>query len=308
MVSRAFYKREEKGYKPDSLPPVRYPSAVLQRIHSSRGEPWGMNFVDDGLKNANSHIDFVDLLQEKPTGIITQNMHADNSKEFKEIRYSDLQKTADSSRAVKNELAALDHLISHHPKELEREMTLGTSYMDILDEEAGKFLNSLLHTMYEKKLYGNDFTMADIGTSSGAFTDKPISYVLEKFKNPKIIRTNPAGLQIKAHKELEVRIHDITDGPVGEKFDLVIIKDIMKFFTEEGKARIWENVAQDVKEGGFIVDGSVGTFKLHIKHNEELVKVDSDAFLKELAKLESYPSYLDNVGDIIARCPPKNQD
>jgi hypothetical protein len=213
-----------------------------------------------------------------------------------------------SYQKLNTELSALDELLRDHRGQFRDWITFWTSTRDVSDKKATAFIENLLEVVREKGLYEGKFKMADIGTGSGEFSASIISDVLEKFRKSEIVRTNPIELPIDYHKELGVMIHDISGSPIGRKFDLIIIKDVMKSFTEEGRGRIWSNVAEDAVEGGMVISGGIADFshmfKVHVKHNNKLQRVDPDAFLKELKEVKDHKDYLSRLSEIIASSPP----
>jgi hypothetical protein len=199
------------------------------------------------------------------------------------IAYSDLERYAESDPDVKKEISALDTLYEKYPDELRRRFSSFTLHDTMLDNMAASFMVSLLRISQGKHLYKDEFKFADIGTGSGGFSEEFVSFVTERFKQYKIVRTNPVELEIRHHEDIGVRIHDIRKESLGEKFNVVVIKDVMKFF-EKGEPRgtIWGNIKQSTEEGGIVLSGGKGVFKVHILCNGELRKVVPDAFLEKV--------------------------
>ncbi|NYZ75898.1 hypothetical protein H0N98_01440 [Candidatus Micrarchaeota archaeon] len=215
--------------------------------------------------------------------------------------YSDLKKWTETDYEVKQEYSALNELYAKHCEKFREALETWTLHGYVPDHKAAKFMISLLRTMWEKKLYEGEFKFADIGTGSGEFSDKFISFIGERFNGYKIVRTNPVELEIKSQKDLSVTIHDISKESLGEKFNLILIKDVMKFFERgEARGRIWENVRQSASEGSIVISGGGGqAFRPHVLYNNELIGVEPEAFLGQLKKVKNYAEYLKNLKEIV---------
>jgi hypothetical protein len=218
------------------------------------------------------------------------------------VTYANLKKSAENDLSVIKEIEALNTLLEKHQEEFTRRLTFLTLHDYVSDHKAAKFTVSLLRTIWEKNLYKDEFKFADIGTGSGEFSDEFISFIMDRFRKYTIVRTNPIELKIARQKDLPVRIHDISKEDLGEKFNLVIIKDVMKFF-ERGEPRgvIWENVKHSTIEGGIVISGGQGEFRPHVLYNGDLVRLHPEAFLRELEKVRNYKDYLKNLGEIVKR-------
>ncbi|QLJ53193.1 MAG: hypothetical protein Sv326_1018 [Candidatus Fermentimicrarchaeum limneticum] len=218
------------------------------------------------------------------------------------LGYADLKRLAESDYEVKQEASALNTLLEKHREEFGRRIVLLTLHDGMLDHRATQFVSDLLRTLQEKHLYEGKFKFADIGTGSGEFSDEFVSFIRERFSSYSIMRTNPIELEIAHQKDLEVRIHDISKEPLGDKFNVVIIKDVMKFFKEgEPRGAIWENVKNSTEEGGVVLSGGKGVFNVHVMCHGELKKVAADAFLRKLDKIRGHERYLENLDDIVRR-------
>jgi hypothetical protein len=218
------------------------------------------------------------------------------------LAYGDLKRYAESDPDVKKEMSALDTLYEKYPDELRRRFSSFTLHNVMLDNNTVTFMISLLRNMRERHLYKDEFKFVDIGTGSGEFSDQFLSFIQERFRNYRIVRTNPIELEITHQKDLKVRIHDISKEPLGEKFNVVMIKDVMKFFRDgEPRGVIWENVRQSTEEGGIVLSGGRGVFKVHVMYHGELRKVSPNAFLGRLEKIKGYEKYIENLKDIVER-------
>jgi hypothetical protein len=221
-----------------------------------------------------------------------------------EITYINLKRIAESSPEVMKECSALNILLTEYRDKFAKRISVLTSHEDIHAEELKTFIKNFLEISKEKHLFDDRFKFADIGTASGEFSGEFVSYVRSNFQNPIIIRTNPTEFEIKHHSDLEVTIHDITQNPLNMKANVVIVKDMMKFFEEDGRGRIWNNVTQSVSEGGIVISGSTVqpqgyAYKQHVMHKGELVRVDSDKFLNELRSVGGYQDYLNKLDSIV---------
>jgi len=218
------------------------------------------------------------------------------------IGYEDLEKLTETDYEVKQEYSALNTLFEKCPEEFGRRLTLLTLHDYVSDHKAAKFMISLLRIIQEKHLYEGEFKFADIGTASGEFSDEFISFIRERFSRCHIVRTNPAEFKIGHHKDLPVRIHDISREPLGEEFNLILIKDVMKFFERgEARGRVWENVMQSASEGSIVISGGQGEFRSHVLCNGKLVRVAPEEFLIEMRKVGKYQEYLSNLSKIVER-------
>lgn len=281
LIKEGFSRRKEKGYYEDMFP---YPQLL---------DP--LEILNDVLKHEGKQ----PLPFNPPEIELPQLMK-------KEVTYSDL-KEVEALFPVQSRVAALDMLVNEYREQFARRISVLTPSNDIRADKIANFINSFLALAKEKHLYDNQFGFADIGTGSGEFTSEFVGYVKNNFENPKIIRTNPTEMELKHHKELGFRLYDVTERPLGEKLNLLIIKDVMKFFDEKGRERIWEHVKRDVVEGGVVVSGSTtyvpyeGAYKMHVKYQGELVKVDPEKFIDELRKVKGYEGYMANLKGIIER-------
>jgi hypothetical protein len=180
--------------------------------------------------------------------------------------------------------------------------------MDIAAEGLEKTIMSFLEIAKEKKLYGNEFVFVDYGTASGRFTNEPVSYIRNSFERHSIIRTNPTNFKIEHHDDLPVLEHDLAENNIEVQANIAVVKDVMKFFTPNGKGKVWENVTKDVTEGGVVFSGSFVElpyeyqYKMHVKLHGELVKVDENKFLAELKSVKDYPDYLARLDEIVEKC------
>lgn len=214
--------------------------------------------------------------------------------------YEDLKRIAESDYEVRQEASALNTLFENYRKEFESRLIFLTLHFYVPSHRATIFMEDLLKIMRKKKLYEGEFKSADIGTGSGEFSAGLISFIREKFGRYHIVRTNPLALEVKFHKNLEVRIHDISREALGEKFNLILIKDVMKLFKkEEAKGKIWDNVKQSTAEGGIVISGGQGDFRPHVLYNDKLVRVNSEEFLFQLGKVKNYQDYLNKLDDIV---------
>jgi len=292
LIEDACLEREKKGYKElfkyTDLDPLR----LLDEIYTNKKKPKNIYYYPPDMMNMLRSFPILD--------------------DIGEIKYNDLKKFAELSPDVKRETLALDYMLKNHREELKTRLTLTTPCADLHYEEAAVFIKGFLKVAAAKKLYDKVFGFADFGTASGAFSSEAVSIVKENFEKYKIVRTNVLEHPVSHHRDLKVRIHDMTEGPIGEKFDLIIIKDVMKFFNGNGRGRIWNNVTQDAKEGGVVMAGSFYTlgrseFKPHVKHNGVLIRVNPWDFLGELTKVKDYQDYLKNLDGIVARSAYKEK-
>ena len=229
------------------------------------------------------------------------------------IRYLDLKKVAESRQEVVGESSALDAIWAEYKGQFGRRIETLTQTQNIRADEATEFINSFLEIAKEKHLFQWQFMFVDVGTSSGLFSKCFVDYINENFKNPKVILTNPSEIEIEEGLKKFVAIYDATRGPLGEmvnlggKCQLIITKDVMKFFDTDSKGTIWGNVTSALAEGGVIVSGSTlfvpheSAYKAHVMHNGELVKVDFKKFLEECVKVEDYGDYLNKLDGILER-------
>lgn len=216
--------------------------------------------------------------------------------------YAELKKWTEADYEVKQEYSALNTLYEEHREEFRKELETRTLHAYVQAYKTTEFMMSLLRIMRDKKLYEGEFKFADIGTGSGEFSGELISFIKEKFDSYKIVRTNPIPLEIKSQKDLGVMIHDISKEPLGEKFNLILIKDVMKLFEKgDAKGRIWENVLQSAEEGSIIISGGQGEFRPHVMHEGKLVRVEPEAFLWQLGKTKNYQQYLDKLDEIVEK-------
>jgi|GEM_PF-3357855 len=281
LIRQAFSKRKEKGYYPDMFEYAQLldPLDVLNNILKFKRElPLPYNSPD---------IELPQLMK-------------------KEVTYADL-KEVENLFPIQSRIAALHILLNEHREEFARRISVLTPANDIRADEISGFIKSFLEISKEKRLYDKQFGFADIGTGSGEFTSEFVGYIKNNFENPKIIRTNPTEIELKHYKELGFRLYDVTERPLGENLNLLVIKDVMKFFDEKGREKIWEHVKNDLVEGGVVISGSTtyvpyeGAYKMHVKYKGELVKVNPEKFIEELRKVRDYQDYLANLDGIVGR-------
>jgi hypothetical protein len=228
-----------------------------------------------------------------------------------QINYSDLKKAAEQNPKIKEEVSALRHIMENqkYVEGFKRRLTLLTAHLDYESKEAAAFIGEFLRITSEKKLYDGKFRMLDVGTGSGRFTSPFVSFVRDKknFERSEIVRTDVVEFPLLEHRDLKVKIHDMSEGPIeGEgKFNSVVMLNVTKLYQKKSRGKIWNNVIQDVAEGGLVAVGSTGkegsAFKPHIKHNGVLVKVDGDKYLSDYRNTENYQDYLRNLDAILAR-------
>ncbi|MEM3555545.1 MAG: hypothetical protein QXF56_02410 [Candidatus Micrarchaeia archaeon] len=282
LIKEAFSKRKEKGYYSDMFDYTQIldPLETLNSILTHKGkEPLPYNPPD---------VELPQLMKG-------------------EVTYTDL-KEVENLFPVQSRIAALHILLNEYKEEFARRISVLTPANDIRADEISGFIKSFLEVTKEKHLYEKQFSFADIGTGSGEFTSEFVGYIKNNFENPKIIRTNPTEIELKHHKELGFRLYDATEKPLGENLNLLIIKDVMKFFDEKGREKIWENVKRDVVEGGVVISGSTtyvpyeGAYKMHVKYKGELVKVDPTKFLQELMEIKNHQEYITKLDGIVENC------
>ncbi|NYZ75788.1 hypothetical protein H0N98_00875 [Candidatus Micrarchaeota archaeon] len=245
---------------------------------------------------------FQAALSEISKGKSMSYLNLPGTKLYGRVGYDDLKRSAESDPSVIMESSALDTLYEKYRDEFKRRLASFTLHDGMFNNMAATFMIGLLRTVQEKHLYEGEFKFADIGTGSGEFSDEFLSFIKERFSKYKVVRTNPVELQIHHHEDMKVRIHDIDQESLGEKFNVVIIKDVMKFF-KDGKPRgvIWENVKQSTEEGGVVLSGGHGIFKVHVMYKGELLRVSPDAFLEKAKRVEDYNEYMEKLGDIVRR-------
>jgi hypothetical protein len=236
-------------------------------------------------------------------------------KEISNVRYNDLKKVAESYPEIMGEVSALETIWKEYRQMFENRMKTLTPTQDIRADKAAEFIRSFLEITKGKHLFEGQFRFVDVGTGSGAFAREFVKYITENFANPTIILTNPSEMKIKDELKKSATIYDATKGPLADLIliegpaNIVIAKDVMKFFDPETKGIIWNNVTSVLAKGGVIVDGSTlfvpreSAYKAHVMNNGELVKIDFDKFLNELRnpELKDYRAYLNNLDEILKR-------
>jgi len=280
-IREAFLKREEKGHTGFMLPKFD-PLKILE------------DFNPKMSKSEDFYYDLMDMIPK-----IGLNELANPGR----VRYADLKKARESYSEVSKKVLAWNYIANNHLEEYTRMLTLQTLSGELDNTKAANFIGDFLQIAHEKNLYEGEFCMADIGTSGGWFSHPFVTFIRQNFDKKRIVRTDALKQEISWHTDLEVKIHDITESPIEGKhgFHVIIVKELMKFFNEKGTERIWSNVAADTKEGGVVISGEEGSFELRIGHNGGLVKVNPEAFLKELRNIKNYQDYLENLDRIIER-------
>jgi hypothetical protein len=287
-VREAFLKREEKGHTGFMIPefdPLEILGEFNPKMSKSKDFYYGLTMQEE--------------LQIHKMPQIGLNELANPGK----IRYADLKKVESSYEEVSKKVLAWDYIANNHLEEYTRILALQTLSGELDNTQAAKFIDDFLQIAHKKNLYEGEFCMADIGTSGGWFSHPFVTFIRRNFDKNRIVRTDVIKQPVSWHTDLEVKIHDITESPIEGKhgFHVIIVKELMKFFNEKGTERIWGNVAADTKEGGVVISGEAGSFEMRIGHKGGLVKVNPEAFLKELRNVKNYQDYLDNLNKIIER-------
>lgn len=92
----------------------------------------------------------------------------------------------------------------------------------------------------------------------GIYNEKYIKALPEEYKKKYFTYINDKNLQISPliKKQVEFKKHDLLKDPYPKDCDLIVCRNVMIYFTEEAKAKIYLDFHRSLKKGGCLFVGS----------------------------------------------------